>query len=177
MELINYLKLIRQYAAFILICAFTAAVLAYLASDSISSGYKKSQTYFLAIDNINQVDNANELTDTAVAVIQSDEFKQESATFMVSFSARKIAPYVIKITFTSQNESSLAYQTQIVEKMFNEKLKSLSQNPPELRLVPLGAQNQITKTNLNKNVLAVFGIMIGALFAQLVIFAKTYLKL
>lgn len=177
MEFTNYLKLIKQYAVFILICAFTAAVLAYLVSGSISSGYKKSQTYFLAIENINQVDNANELTDTAVAVIQSDEFKQESAAFMVSFSVRKIAPQVIKITFTAQSELSLASQTQIVEKTFNEKLKSLSQNPSELTLKPLGTQNQIIKTNLNKNVLAVFGIIIGVLFAQLVIFAKTYLKL
>jgi hypothetical protein len=177
MELINYLKLIRQYAVFILICSLTIAALAYLVSDSISSGYKKSQTYFLKIENINQIDKANELTDTVVAVIQSDEFKQESAAFVGSFSARKIAPQVVKITFTSQNESSLTLQTQIVEKAFNDKLKSLSQNPTEIQLVSLGAQNQIVKTNLNKNVLAIFGIIIGALFAQLVIIAKTYLKL
>lgn len=180
MELREYLKVAKIYWAVIVLLTLFGAFLGYFYTRQLPTGFRASQTFFLApapaIQSNLEANNAQEMarnfTDTAVAIIISDDFKNQILEPGQALTIKKNAPQVLTIsTFaaTGQQAASLLVKTQDI---FNSRFAS-----PGSALEAVGTSLSPQVITTTPRVYATAGALLGLAFAIFAISLKTYLKL
>lgn len=181
MDLKDYIKILTKNAFFIIALTLIGAFVAFTSTRFLKSGYKNEMVYFLVINESENLDigrkvDPTNITDTAIAVLTSPDFLNETAISTLTIDAKKLAPQVIKLTLTSNSlQLSETSQTPVVDK-FNQKLNILVPDA-SLKLQPVGIQSQSFQNILNSKILTVFGAVVGLLASVIIIAIVRYLRL
>lgn len=187
MELKKFLKIGKKDLIFVLATSIIISALSYLSAPHISSGYRSQNTFYLSNPQAQSPQGYNfggyfsqstaiNVTDTAVAIIQSLDFKAQLLNIPASISARKIAPQLIQITIASNDQQSPKIQMESIAKIFNQKLEALNPNGPTLTLAPILDQVTVSYFAINSKIVALAGFIFGVVFAVLILGLKSYLK-
>ncbi|OGD97569.1 hypothetical protein A3G16_03365 [Candidatus Curtissbacteria bacterium RIFCSPLOWO2_12_FULL_41_16] len=189
MELKQYLAVFKQYSFFILIFTIIGAALSLIYVSKLPSGIHLEQLFFVTSSqtsinspNLSYPDDyfaqekARNFTDTAVSILESQDFSQEVITFPETISAQKIAPQVIKLAVTSQTPQSARLLIQKAVVKFNQKLQDLAGSEP-IQLKAIGENSNLVPNFPNKKILASAGAVAGFTFALFVTGLKTYFRL
>lgn len=178
---------LKKYFLFIIILSVCGAAIGYNLAKFLPSGYKQTQLFFLTPETAQDQDtnlgkyfiqeNSRNFTDTAVAILQSTEFQSEVLKPGQVLTVRKIAPQVIRLTYTHSTLNSDDPKLIDVAGHFNQKIENLLQSTSSAQLKPIEQVSEPSFSALNKYVLLAGGFLIGALFAVFIIGLKVYLKL
>lgn len=178
MELNSYLKFFKRFWVFILFCAFLGLVIA-ISLAKAPSPYSLTQVFYLSSPKITisepsqsfyHQEMVRNFTDTAVAILNSSDFKSQIMQPEETLLARKLAPQVIRLTVTSQEPQETQVSMKKAIETFNRRFAS------PLSLEEIAPQAPAQRT-FNGPVSALAGLIIGFAFAIFVISAKTYLRL
>ena len=181
MELKEYLKIIKKYLTFIAICAVGGAALGAFSTKFLPKGYNLSQTVFLAppqsitqgtynYEGFYAQEKARNFTDTAVAILESEDFKSEVTANDQALSVKKLAPQVIRLIAIGQSPASSQDLMAKTINTFNKKFIDLS-------LKPIGQSPKPTFQASSRKVYTTAGFVLGLVTAVVVISLKTYFKL
>lgn len=189
MELTDLVKILKKEIVFLAVAIFIGALVGFYSTRFFSSGYLHIQHYFLTearsqevSDNLNreiyysQEKNRN-FTDTAIAILESPDFKSEVVKKGDSLVVRKSAPQVIKLTYISKSPDENNTSLNNVKETFNSKIKALTESTSVSQLKPIGDNLPPVYSALNKFVLALAGSVLGIFFATFVIGLKNYLRI
>ena len=189
MELKEYIKVFKKYFAFILLVSATGALIAYIQTKSLPSGYSLTQTFYLAgpaslssdyftYEGFYAQEKARNFTDSAVAILDSDDFKSDVGEGSQNLTVRKMAPQVIRLTASAPNaESTQKLMTKTIN-IFNEKSITFADSKFSLSLKPISQKTtQPALSKINKKIVTIFGLLLGFAFATFVVSLKTYFKL
>jgi len=179
MELKEFIRLFKKNALAVIFFILIGLVLSILISAKLPSGYNQSQTFYIVEPKENAGDfydyegyygqqKARDFTDTAVAILQSENFP--------NLTVRKVAPQVIKLTATAESADESENLLDRVKGSFNQELVSLSGQDQALQIRPIGQVQPASFVSPNKKLLAVFGASLGFVFGVLVVGLKTYFK-
>src|SRR3990167_8112945 len=107
MELKDFLKILKSYLAVIIVLAIVGAAGGFYSTRYFSSGYHHIQDFFLvdpsvqsiSVENIKSEnfftqEKARDFTDTAIAILESPDFKSENIGTGDELIVRKLAPQV-----------------------------------------------------------------------------------
>lgn len=186
MELRQYLKILQKNIVFILTISLSGAILAVLVTRSLPSGYQKSQTFFLSqpegeagqLPEYYAQEKARNFTDTAVAILDSPDFKREVVSPGQDLAIRKTAPQIIRITIAAQSSQSAQELMASVTNTFNSKLATLLQNQGGIsQLKEIGVSQDPERKVMDKKVFTISGLILGFAAAITAISLKTYFKL
>ena len=179
MELVEFLKFFKKNALAVIFFVFAGLVLSVLLSAKLPSGYSQSQTFYIVepwknagafydYEGYYGQQKARDFTDTAVAILQSENFP--------NLTVRKVAPQVIKLTATAESADESENLLDRVKGSFNQELVSLSGQDQALQIRPICQVQPASFVSPNKKLLAVFGASLGFVFGVLVVGLKTYFK-
>ena len=185
MQIKEITKLIKENVLLIVSFTIIGAVFATFSSFGLPKGTRVESTFFISTSSLSAAtsnqeafyaqEKARNFTDTAVALIESDNFSKNISN--VSLSAEKIAPQLIKI-WVSGSDKQLSSQVLLdIPEIFNEQINSFDSNHGKIVLQNIGSQQTFQKYGPNKNIFAIFGAFVGLAFAVFVIGIKNYLKL
>lgn len=188
MELKNYLALLKNYLPLIIICSALGGIFAYFGASRLPKGFSLSQTFYVSLpasqnyqtysfEGFYAQEKARNFTDTAVAILESADFKTQIITKNESVSARKLAPQIIRITATAQNQAETTQILDTVLTSFNRKIEALSAAPASPQLKEITESQTPVQIKLKTGVTTAAGFVLGLVFALLVISLKTYLKI
>lgn len=165
-------------------------LIAYYSTNFFSSGYQHSQLFLLTSAETDSMNNQNSnleeyymgensrnFTDTAVGILESGDFQSEILKAPESLTVKKVAPQLIRLTFTTPVRGSTSLQLEKVSVLFNEKLKDIYQGSSSAMLKPVVKAQEPTYSALNKYVLFAAGSLIGTIFALFILGLKVYLRL
>ena len=177
------LKILRKDIVLILILSLAGSILALILTRSLPQGFSKTQNFYLAFQgdqSQNQSayyaqEKARNFTDTAVAILDSADFRGEVQTPGETLSIKKIAPQVVRITAVANSSESAQNLMTSTVASFNAKLTTLNQN--QIQLKEIGKSAEPFPAVDNKKVFAAAGFVLGAAFAILAVSLKTYFKL
>ncbi len=183
MELKIYIKLIQKNLIFIGILTVIGIVLGFYVAGFLPSGYKQNQTLFVSETEKNETpnpllkqDRALNYTDSAVSIIQSEDFLLSAQITNSQIEAKKLAPQVIKITLTSQSAEISKQDLSTIILKFNEKTQQLL-GDKSIQLIPIGPTPTPNHFALNNKILASFGALIGIISSAAILALVSYLKL
>lgn len=190
MEINQLIPLIKKNALIIIIFAAIGAVTAATSANFFSSGFNHQRLYFLTSPNMtNQItDNPNSesyllqeksrnFTDSAIAILDSPDFKAETLDQGDSLQVRKVAPQVIRLNLISASPDNNNSKLDNVISEFNTKIQQLTKSTSSVELKPVGGLTPPSYSALSKKVLFAFGAVLGTAFALLVIGLKNYYKI
>ncbi len=185
MELEEYIKVIKKNMLIVAVLTLLGLVVAYYFSKNFQSGYLASQTFYISQDQSQQAQDASQssyftqekarnFTDTAVAILQSSDFKNSLAT-RGAISVNKVAPQVIRITAAADDTTSAKNLMENVVSSFISKIKELSPTPSQLKSVDKLPEPQVAA--LSPKIILAFGAAVGFATSLAVIGLKTYFRL
>lgn len=185
MELKEYLKIFRKYLALIAALSFIGMSLAFAFARRIPQGYQDSQTFFISpqsaaiqmYEGYYGQEKARNFTDTAVAILDSPDFKSEVQGTNEAISVRKMAPQVVRLTATSKSSAAAKNLLDKTVNSFNSKLQSLSGSQAQIQLKAIGRAQGPSTVAVNRKVFALVGLIAGFAFATAAISLKTYFKI
>ncbi|OGD85540.1 hypothetical protein A2164_00850 [Candidatus Curtissbacteria bacterium RBG_13_35_7] len=190
MDLKEFIKIIKNNLIFIALLVLIGAFSAVFSAKLISSGYRHTQTFFLqdpqnqdqSIPNIRsesyfQQEKSRNFTDTAIAILESADFKKDVLGEGGSLTVRKMAPQVIRLTYTNPLPDSNNSQLSAVVAHFNTKIQSLTESTPSAQLKSISTPASPVYSSINSQILFVFGALLGGAFALFIISLKNYFKL
>lgn len=183
MELKNLVKLLKQDLYFIVGLVLAGALIGLYSTRFLPATYRQSQVFFISgpeaagssQDLFYKEENARNFTDTAVAILQSEEFIKSQAP--IALEARKLAPQVIRITVQSASRENLTSSLENVSASFNQKIASLQEATRSSRLVPIAKAQEPSFFALNRATISAFGAVLGLIFSILSIALKYYFKI
>mgnify|MGYP001601264765 CR=1 FL=1 len=183
MELKQYLKLIQKNITFIGILTIVGLILGLYSAKLLPSGYKQSQVFFVtqstadeSPNTLYKQDRALNYTDSAVSIIQSDDFLLSAQISQSTVEVKKLAPQVIKITLTSQSREKSTQDLSTILLRFNEKTEQILQSKT-IQLTPIGIAPTPVFFALNSKILAIFGALIGFISSAAILALTSYFKL
>lgn len=187
MELKEYIKLFKKYLAFIILCMLLGAALGTFFTKFLPSGYYLSQTFFLAMpqgtaqtydyEGFYAQEKARNFTDSAVAILESPDFKSEVALAHQSLAVKKLAPQTIRLTTVTQNPESSKELMQKTTNTFNKKFIDLAGDKNALSLKQIASSQEPSYQASSRKIYALGGIVIGFAASVAVISLKSYFKL
>lgn len=198
MELKEYLKVFKKYFAFILLVGLTGALIAYISTKSLPRAYSLTQTFYLAAltstpgrsepalqsqdiysyEGYYAQEKARNFTDTAVAILDSDDFKSDVGEDSQNLAVRKMAPQVIRLTASAPNSQSAQKLMSKTINIFNEKSVTLADSRFVLSLKPISSHVPgPSRDQIDKKIITVFGLLLGFAFATFVVSLKTYFRI
>lgn len=185
MELKQYLKIVKKNLLLVLVLSVAGAVLALLLTKSLESGFSQTQTFYVSspIEGSPEYagfytqEKARNFTDTAVAILESLDFKKELVSPGDLIRTQKVAPQVVRITTISQDQQRAKALMGSTVDSFNTKIQKLSGNQPQIQLKELTTADEPQKITSNKLVFAAAGFVLGATAAILTVSLKTYFRL
>ncbi len=127
----------------------------------LDSGFKYTKSYFVYTQNLPTSSDAEDYTDTAVAILQSNDFLNELKLDNVSLTTKKIAPYVITVSAKSEDITRSTQAIENLEKQFNDKAKNFTSQ--EFKLNSIGTPSSAQYQSLNNKIMAVVGALLGLL--------------
>lgn len=185
MELKQYLKIVKKNLLLVLVLSVAGAVLALLLTKSLGSGFFLTQTFYVSspIEGSPEYagfytqEKARNFTDTAVAILESLDFKKELVSSGDLITTQKVAPQVVRVTTTSQDRQRAKALMGSTVDSFNTKIQKLSGNQPQIQLKELASSDEPQKITRSKLVFAAAGLVLGATAAILTVSLKTYFRL
>lgn len=191
MELKQYLKVAKKYWLFIIIVSLIGILLALFVARKMPQGFVLTQTFFItppAVQNFAQYhfeayhagEKARNFTDTAVAILDSADFKSQVVSPGQAVKIRKLAPQVIQIkAFTPKSEEAKQLMVATAS-TFNAQFvftQPLPADPASFGLKEVAPAQAPTQQVVNRQVLAAAGLVLGFAFAVFVVSLKTYFKI
>jgi capsular polysaccharide biosynthesis protein len=183
MEFKIYLKIIKNNFIFISIFAVIGMLLGFYSANFLPSGYRQNQTFFVSETKkdgesslLSKQDKASVYTDSAVGIIESEDFLLSAQILNSQIEAKKLAPQVIKITVTNQSAEISKQDLSTAISKFNEKTQQLL-GDKSIQLVPIGPTPAPTHFALNTKIMASFGALIGIISSAAILALLSYLKL
>lgn len=180
MYLAKLAAMIKKNLIFILTVVVLGALIAYISSSFVQSGYRQERTMFLKVEERpggpqGRIDR-QALTDTVAALIASTDFQRGISTSGVSAAARKQAPQVITITTTSQRPELSRQALENIVSKFNSTSATLITDS-DVELVSLGELSEPEMKILSPKLLAIFGALVGLTVALAIILIYQFFKL
>ncbi len=176
----DYRKTIKKNIVFILTLSALGALAAFLSTSYIKSGYSIQETMFLKVDETNIQPDKNIdlqlLTDTAAALISSQNFQRPEGFIGAATTAKKIAPQIIMVSTISPEEELTKNAHKGVISKFNSTSGDFITNA-NVQLAPTGEAQNPTKKIFNSKILAAFGALIGFAAALTIISISKYFKI
>lgn len=183
MELKQYLKLIQKNIIFICILAALGAFLGFYSAGFLPSGYRQSQTFFVSESAKNENPESSfkqervlNYTDSAVSIIQSEDFLLSLQVSQSKIEAKKLASQVVQLTSTNQSAEKSKQDLLIVVSKFNEKTEQLL-GDKSIQLAPIGIAPEPAYFALSNKILPIFGASIGIIISAAILALVSYLKL
>lgn len=184
MELKVYLEILKKYQIFIILTVIFSALMAFIIAAKTPQLYTASQTFYILVPQSQETqeyqyegffaqEKAAKVTDTAVAILDSQDFKSQITGQNQSITIRKLAPQVIRLTAASQNQED---PQRLIEKTiasFNSQFSEQSISLKGVASIP----NPTLKNKIDKQIITAAGSVFGLLFALLIISFKSYFKL
>lgn len=185
MELRQYIRIFKKNLLIIFVFSVAGAALAILLTKSLPGGFSQTQTFYVSspIEGSPEYagfytqEKARNFTDTAVAILESLDFKKELVSSGDLIRTQKVAPQVVRITTTSQDQQRARALMGSTVDSFNTKIQKLSGNQPQIQLKELTTADEPQKITRNKLVFAAAGLVLGTTAAILTVSLKTYFKL
>src|SRR3990167_10920003 len=156
MELKDYWQILKKNLVFIVFLAFLGALFAYLLTSNCSGGQRVQKHYLLLEERAAGEGSGSpvifkesvDLTDTAVSILQTSDFKKEILKNQENLIVKKEARQVLNLQAqASQKERAF----EIIEKAvlhFNGKTASLFSKNSKIRLAEIGASYEFLRPAL-----------------------------
>ena len=188
MELKKYLKILKENFYLVILFVLAAATISLLASPKIASGYRQSKIFYVSSPKIEasqyytyegfySQEKARNFTDTAVAILESVDFTSQILSPQENIQVTKVAPQVLRISATAPSQTSTNLVLEKITTAFNQKMLDLQGASQSFEIRPVGASQDIFYQGANRKIIIIFGALVGAIFALVVISLKTYFKL
>lgn len=155
-----------------------------------SSGFQHQRSYFLIDPTVERQvpenpnsesfslqEKSRNFTDTAVAILDSIDFKSEVLENGDSLQVRKVAPQIIRLTLISNTSDPNFQKLEKVTNSFNLKIQNLTESTPSSMLKAIGPANSPVYSSFSRPILSAFGSILGVTFALLVIGLKNYYRI
>ena len=184
MELKDYWQILKKNLAFIVFLALLGALFAYLLTSNFSGGQRVQKHYLLTEEQASGEElespvifkESVDLTDTAVSILQTSDFKKEILKNQENLIVKKEAPLVLNLQ-AQAGQKERAYQIiQTAAANFNQKIAGLLGQNNQIRLMEIDSSYESLMPALDKKITTAFGFLLGATFAIFVIGLKTYFK-
>lgn len=183
MEPNQYLKILKTNLIFVAILVLVGAFLGFYSSHLLPSGYKQSQVFFVSQILEDKTKSSGfaqpeavGFTDSAVSILESQDFLLSTQISQSSVEVKKLANQVLKITVSSETEEQSKKDLASLVSNFNDKVSSfLGDN--EVQLTPVGSSPQASYFALSSKVLALFGALLGLMSALALLALASYFKL
>ena len=185
MELKDYWQLLKKNLVFIVFLALLGALFAYLLTSNFSGGQRVQKHYLLIEEQAAGegfgsaviFKESVDLTDTAVSILQTSDFKKEILKNQENLIVKKEARKVLNLQAgASEQERALEIIETAVEN-FNGKTASLFPSNEKIQLTEISASYESLRPALAKKITTAFGFLLGAAFAIFTVGLKTYFKL
>lgn len=184
MELKDYWKLLKKNLAFIALLAFLGALGAYLLTSNFQGGQRVQRHYLLIEEQTAGGEfespvifqESVDLTDTAVAILQTYDFKKEILKNRENLIVKKEARQVLNLQAQAGQKERAGEIIEAAAVNFNGKAANLFPQNSGIRLAEIGASYESLRPPLDKKVTTAFGFLLGAAFAVFAIGLKTYFK-
>ena len=184
MELKDYWQILKKNLAFIVFLALLGALCAYLLTSNFQGGHNVQKHYVLLEETVFGSGAENpviirepvDLTDTAVSILQTYDFKKEILKSRENLIVKKEARQVLNLQ-AEANQKERAFE--IIETAvanFNGKTANLFPSNEKIKLKEIGASYESLRPALDKKITTAFGFLLGAAFAIFVVGLKIYFK-
>lgn len=187
MDLKQFIKIIKKYSLFIIILVVLGAVVGVFSTSLTSSGFQRTQTYIFSDKSSNPQNNPNSQaeayytgenlrnsTDTFIGILQSDDFQKEAVASGDSLQVKKVAPQVIRLTYSSPVERNSAENLDKVVVKFNSKIANFTKTNFTIQLEPVGMAQTPVSSSVNNTTLLFAGAFVGIAFALFIVGLKEY---
>lgn len=191
MELKQYLKVAKKYWLLIVIASLTGVLLALFAVRKMPQGFVLTQTFFItppAVQNFAQYhfeayyagEKARNFTDTAVAILDSADFKSRLVSPGQALQVKKLAPQVIQIKAFAPAPEEAKQLMMTTTNAFNAQfvfVQPLPADPASFGLKEVVPPQAPTQQVVDRRVAAAAGLVLGFAFAIFVVSLKSYFKI
>ena len=184
MELKDYWQILKKNLAFIIFLALLGALFAYLLTSKFSGGQRVQKHYLLieeqaageGFESPVIFKESVDLTDTAVSILQTSDFKKEILKNQESLIVKKEARQVLKLQAQASEQERTFEIIKTAVENFNGKTASLFGQNENIKLTEIGASYEPLRPAFDKKITTAFGFLLGAAFAIFAVGLKTYFK-
>ena len=185
MELKDYWKLLRNNLVFIILLALIGALCAYFLTSSFQGGQKVQKHYLLLEERISGgvfgspaiFQESIDLTDTAVSILQTYDFKKEILKNGENLIVKKEARQVLNLQSQASQKERAFEIIEAAVANFNGKTANLFPSYEKIKLTEIGASFESLRPAFDKKITTAFGFLLGAAFAIFAVGLKTYFKM
>ena len=185
MELKDYWQILKKNLAFIIFLALLGALFAYLLTSKFSGGQRVQKHYLLieeqaageGFESPVIFKESVDLTDTAVSILQTSDFKNEILKNQESLIVKKEARQVLNLQAQASEQERTFEIIKTAVENFNGKTASLFGQNEKIKLTEIGASYEPLRPAFDKKITTAFGFLLGAAFAIFAVGLKTYFKL
>ena len=184
MELKEYFGILKKNLAFIIFLAALGAMIAYLLTSNFSGG-ERVQKHYLLVRGQTEISElgrpliyqeSSDLTDTAVAILETYDIRKEILEKQENLIVRKEAPGVLSFQASADNADRAYEIIQLTALHFNENVADRIIRDNKISLEDIGTSYQALAPALDKKITTIFGLILGTAFAIFAIGLKTYFK-
>lgn len=183
MELRELVKIIRKNSIFLFAAMLGGFLLAILLTQKLPSGTKAQKLIFLVpkeentsstyrFDGYYSQEKARNFTDTAVAILENTALTQGTQG---QTEIKKIAPQLIKITVSSTSTQEAQMALAKADELSRQKIEDLTNL--SITTKALSQKPDIFAFSPSKKIYATAGMLLGLIFASLIIGLKDYFRL
>jgi len=184
MELKDYWQILKKNLAFTIFLALLGALFSYLLTSNFSGGQRVQKHYLLIEDQSSGgkvgipviFRESVDLTDTAVSILQTSDFKKEILKNQESLIVKKEARQVLNLQAEASERERAFEIIKTAAENFNGKTANLFGQESKIRLAEIGASYESLRPALDKKITTAFGFLLGAAFAIFAVGLKTYFK-
>lgn len=184
MDLKDYLKILKSNLIFIVFLAILGAVLAYIMTSNFQGGARIQKHYVLLEETVSGSGFENpviirepvDLTDTAVSIMQTYDFKKEILKNQENLIVKKEARQVLNLQAQASQKERAGEIIETAVANFNGQAVNLFGQNSKIRLAEIGASYESLRPALDKKITTAFGFLLGVAFAILAVGLKTYFK-
>src|SRR3989344_7879991 len=185
MELKDYWVILKKNLVFIIFLALLGALFAYLLTSNFQGGQRVQKHYLLLEEQAAGqgfgspviCKESVDLTDTAVSILQTSDFKKEILKNQESLIVKKEARQVLNLQAQASEQERTFEIIKTAVENFNGKTASLFGQNEKIKLTEIGASYEPLRPAFDKKITTAFGFLLGAAFAIFAVGLKTYFKL
>src|SRR3990167_5933536 len=184
MEFKDYWVILKKNLAFIVFLAFIGALCAYLLTSNFAGGERVQKHYLLLEEQAAGGEFESpvifqepvDLTDTAVSILQTYDFKKEILKNQENLIVKKEARQVLNLQAQASQKERAGEIIETAVLHFNGKTANLFGQNSKIRLAEIGASYEFLRPALDKKITTAFGFLLGAAFAVFAVGLNTYFK-
>jgi len=184
MEFKDYWVILKKNLAFIIFLALLGALCAYLLTSNFAGGQRVQKHYLLleeqaaggGLESPVVFRESVDLTDTAVSILQTYDFKKEILKNQENLIVKKEARQVLNLQAEAGQKERAGEIIETAVSHFNGKTADLFGQNSKIKLAEIGDSFESLRPALDKKITTAFGFLLGAAFAIFAIGLKTYFK-